>query len=51
MDKWVRRILVVLVVGFLLFFLFTRPESAADIVKGVVGAFDSVFRFFAQLVR
>ena len=35
---WVKRILLVLVVGFLLFYLIQQPESAAAAVRTVFGA-------------
>ena len=51
--KWVKRIVLGLVVVFALFYLITRPEAAADAVQG---AFDAVFagaqavgRFFTSL--
>ncbi len=51
--KWIKRVLVTIVVVFALFYLFTRPESAADAVKtagGAVGnAFDSIVTFFNTL--
>ncbi len=49
MQKWIKTGVTVLVVGFVLYYLFTQPESAANFVKGVFGAVDSIFRFFAQL--
>ena len=30
---WARKVLVVLLVGFVLFYLVSRPESAADAVR------------------
>lgn len=51
--KWIKRIVVTIVVIFALFYLFTRPESAAQAVKtagAAVGtAFDSVVTFFNTL--
>lgn len=49
MGKWIRTIVLVLVVGFALFYLFTRPEAAADAVKTFFSAFDAVGRFFLKL--
>jgi hypothetical protein len=50
---WAKRILFVLVVGFLLFYLITQPESAAAAVRTVFDAvalaFQSVVRFFTSL--
>ena len=36
--QWVKKILLVLVVGFLLFYLFSSPEGAAAAVRTVFGA-------------
>lgn len=51
--KWIKRIVVTIVVIFALFYLFTKPESAAEAVKtagGAVGsAFDSIVTFFNAL--
>lgn len=49
MQKWIKTAVLVLVIGFALFYLFTQPEAAANAVKTFFGAFDSIFRFFAQL--
>jgi hypothetical protein len=50
---WVRRILFVLVVGFLLFYLIQQPESAAAAVRTVFDAvelaFQAIVRFFTSL--
>ncbi|MGE5299235.1 MAG: hypothetical protein ACM3KF_04310 [Acidobacteriota bacterium] len=51
MSKWIKTILIVLIVGFALFYLFTRPEAAAAAVKSLFGIFDAIGRFFAALVR
>ncbi len=52
--SWVRKILLVLLVGFVLFYLIQRPESAADAVRTVFGAIGAAFRaimvFFTSLV-
>jgi hypothetical protein len=51
--KWVKRILVGLVVLFALFYLVTRPEDAANAVQGafaaVWGGVEAVGRFFTSL--
>ena len=41
---WVRKILLVLLVGFVLFYLIQRPESAAGAVQTVFGAIGAAFR-------
>jgi hypothetical protein len=51
MSKHIKTILVVLVVGFCLFYLFDRPEAAAAAVKNFFGAFDAIGRFFLALTQ
>jgi prolipoprotein diacylglyceryltransferase len=51
MTKWIKTILVVLVVSFCLYYLFNRPEAAASAVKTFFGAFDALGRFFVELSR
>ena len=50
---WVRKILLVLLVGFVLFYLIQRPESAAGAVRTFAGAvalaFQAIVRFFTSL--
>ncbi|WP_179229068.1 hypothetical protein [Parenemella sanctibonifatiensis] len=50
MVSWVKRVLLVLVVAFALFFLFTRPEDAANAVRTFFGAFESLATFFNELI-
>lgn len=51
--RLVKRILLVLVVGFLLFYLIQQPEGAAAAVRTVFGAlaraFGSIITFFTSL--
>jgi small-conductance mechanosensitive channel len=53
MMAWVKRILVVLIVGFFLFYLIQQPEAAAGAVRTVFAAvgvaFQSIVRFFTSL--
>ncbi len=49
MQKWIKTIVLVLVVGFALFYLFTQPEAAANAVKTFFGAFTAIATFFTQL--
>jgi hypothetical protein len=53
--KWVRKILVLLVVTFAVFYLVTRPEDAAAAVRGafdaLATAFSSIVVFFTSLTR
>lgn len=50
---WAKKVLFVLLVGFLVFYLISQPESAADAVQTVLGAvataFRSIVRFFTSL--
>lgn len=50
MGKWTRTVVWALVVMFAIYYLYTRPEAAADFVKMVLGIFDSIGRFFTSLV-
>ncbi|HEX8487146.1 MAG TPA: hypothetical protein VF642_01270 [Propionibacteriaceae bacterium] len=45
--KWVRKILVLLVVTFAVFYLVTRPEDAAAAVRG---AFDALAKAFSSII-
>jgi hypothetical protein len=51
--KWIKKILLALVVLFAVFYLVTRPEDAAAAVRGVAGAvaraFGSIVTFFTAL--
>ena len=51
--KWVKRILLVLLVGFCLFYLIQQPEGAASAVRTVFGAvaraFQAIMTFFTSL--
>ena len=51
MEKWIRIILIALLVMFAVYYLYTRPEAAADFVKMVLGIFDSLGRFFEHLAK
>ncbi len=51
MSKWVKTIVLVLIVGFCVFYLYTRPEAAASAVKSVFGIFDALGRFFTALTH
>ena len=50
---FVKKALLVLLVGFLIFYLVSRPESAADAVQAVIDAialaFRSIVTFFTSL--
>ncbi len=51
--KWIKRILLVLAVGFCLYYLVQQPEGAAAAVKqvfnAVVKAFSAIGTFFNSL--
>jgi hypothetical protein len=51
--KWVRKVLLVLVVTFAVFYLVTRPEDAAAAVRAaflaLAAAFSAVIVFFRSL--
>jgi hypothetical protein len=51
--KWVKRIIVFLVVGFALFYLISNPEGAANGVSAIFQAlarvFQSIITFFQAL--
>ncbi len=49
MVGWIKRALLVLVAAFVVFYLFTRPEAAAEAVLTFFGAFESIARFFTAL--
>lgn len=47
---WIKKIFIGLVAAFVVFYLFTRPEDAAEAVKTFFGAFESIATFFTSLV-
>ncbi|NHB85987.1 hypothetical protein G7085_19485 [Tessaracoccus sp. HDW20] len=49
MGTWIKKILLILIVAFVLFYLFTRPEAAAEAVRTFFGAFESIGTFFTTL--
>ncbi|WP_232547756.1 hypothetical protein [Propioniciclava soli] len=51
MSKIIRTIVSALIVMFLIFYLYTRPEAAAEFVKAIFGIFDAIGRFFNELLR
>ncbi|UOE43809.1 hypothetical protein [Agromyces larvae] len=46
--KWIKRIIVPLIVVFALFYLVTRPEDAANAVQNAVGAVWSAAASFGK---
>ncbi|HSN42704.1 MAG TPA: hypothetical protein VLR88_01450 [Propionibacteriaceae bacterium] len=51
MIKSLKTVVWTLIVAFALFYLYTRPEAAAEFVKGLFGFVDSVGRFFTSLAQ
>ncbi len=51
MGKWIKTILLALILMFAIFYLYTRPEAAAEFVRFIFGIFDSIGRFFDSLAR
>lgn len=51
MGKWIKSVLIFLVVAFAIYYLYTQPEAAAAFVKTIFGIFDSLGRFFSTLAR
>lgn len=53
MSKWFKRILGLLAIAFVLFYLVNQPQAAADAVRGVFSALgramDSIITFFTAL--
>lgn len=49
MGKWIKNILIILVVGFCLYYLVTRPDDAAAAVKSVFYAISQLGTFFTSL--
>jgi len=49
MVAWIKKIVLMMVIAFALFYLFTRPEDAAQAVKTFFGAFGAFARFFTEL--
>lgn len=49
MQKHVKTAVIVLVVGFALYYLVTQPVAAANFVKSLFAAFLSIFTFFGAL--
>lgn len=48
-SGWIKKVVVVLVAAFVVFYLFTKPEAAAEAVRTFFGAFESIGRFFSTL--
>lgn len=49
MLEAVKRILFVLLIAYLLYYLFVNPEGAASAVRGFFGLFRSLGTFFSEL--
>ncbi|MDR0848933.1 MAG: hypothetical protein LBN10_07830 [Propionibacteriaceae bacterium] len=55
MGKWLKRVVVLLVVAFIVFFVISRPADSAHAVQaffgGIKDAFWAVYDFFATFGR
>lgn len=51
MKKWTLGFIWALVAAFVIFYLYTRPEAAAEFVKMVFGVVESIGIFFNSLVK
>ena len=49
MVGWIKKVLLVLGIAFVVFYRFTRPEAAAEAIRTFFGAFESIARFFSRL--
>ncbi|QXT64083.1 MULTISPECIES: hypothetical protein [Tessaracoccus] len=49
MLNWIKKLLLLLVAAFVIWYLVTRPEAAAEAVRAFFGAFESFVRFFTTL--
>lgn len=53
MNGLIKKTLIILIVGFLLYYLFTRPGDSADfiqsVVNGIVEGFNQIVDFFERL--
>jgi len=47
--NWIKKLLLLLVAAFVIWYLVTRPEAAAEAVRAFFGAFESFVRFFTTL--
>ena len=51
MLNGLKTVLLVLVLAFAIFYLFTNPEGAAAAVRGFFGLFGSIGTFFTALAN
>ncbi|MDR0990799.1 MAG: hypothetical protein LBL92_05520 [Propionibacteriaceae bacterium] len=49
MPGWVKKLCLTVLVAFVVFFIVTRPDTAAGFVHGVADAGQSVINFFEAL--
>lgn len=53
MNGLIKKTIIILIIGFLLYYLFTRPAGSADFIQGIVDAvvegFNQVVNFFERL--
>ncbi len=52
MGKWVKKIVIVIVVAFILFFVISRPAQSAHVIEifwqAIVNGFWAIYHFFAS---
>ena len=51
LEPWVKKLLLILVVAFALFYLFTNPEGAAAAVRRFFSLFGALAQFFTALAK
>lgn len=53
MNGLIKKTIIILLVGFLLYYLFTRPGDSADFIQDIVNAivegFNQIVNFFERL--
>ncbi|MDR2896621.1 MAG: hypothetical protein LBV30_08265 [Propionibacteriaceae bacterium] len=49
MSKWIKRILAIVVIAFLLFYVFSQPQQSADAVTRFFDSFKAIGTFFTTL--
>lgn len=53
MNGLIKKTIIILIVGFLLYYLFTRPGDSADFIQSIVDAivegFNQIVDFFERL--
>lgn len=50
MGRFVKTALIWIAVAFLIYYIYTRPEAAAQFVRTILGSFDRLIRFFHAII-